>query len=228
MKPSAVLWDFDGTMVNTEVVWIASEIEVMRRYGVVWTYEQGIEMCGSAAPVTTRTLLDEAARQLGQPLDVVPEQFWAQVSGRVQQHLETNGPPWLPGAKELVSEISAAGVPMALASSSPPELLHAGLQHMPVGLFQTVVSGPEMPRGKPAPDAYLLAADRLGVDAADCVVIEDSVPGAASGRAAGAVVIGVPCMHPLPDAPGQINLGSLAGLTLGDLTRIWHEVRAGE
>ena len=150
------------------------------------------------------------------------------MSGRVQQHLETNGPPWLPGDKELVSEISAAGVPMALVSSSPPELLHAGLQHMPVGLFQTVVSGPEMPRGKPAPDAYLLAADRLGVDAADCVVIEDSVPGAASGRAAGAVVIGVPCMHPLPDAPVQINLGSLAGLTLGDLTRIWHEVRAGE
>lgn len=227
IKPSAVLWDFDGTMVNTEVVWIASEIAVMSRYGVQWTYEQGAAGCGSAASDAIRMLLGEAARQLGEPLDVEPDAFWAEVAGNVQHHLETQGPPWLPGARELLTELSDAGVPMALVSSSPPDLLNAGLQHMPRGLFATVVSGPEMPRGKPAPDSYLMAAERLGVEAADCVVIEDSLPGTAAGRASGAVVVAVPCMHPLPTAAGQVNLESLAGLTRVGLSQIWHEVRSG-
>ena len=146
----------------------------------------------------------------------------------VLRHLETMGPPWRPGVPELLADLSNRGVPMAVVSASPPELLNAGLQQLPDGFFSTVVSGPEMPRGKPAPDAYLMAAERLGVETFDCIVVEDSVPGTAAGRASGAVVIAVPAMLPLPTAPGQVNLDTLAGLTVDDMSRIWHEVRASE
>lgn len=227
MKPSAVLWDFDGTLLDTEEVWITSEIAVMASYGAVWTREQGVLMCGTAAGESTEILLEEAAAQLGQRPDVVPDSFWAQVSDGVIRHVEQDGLPWRPGARELLHALADQDVPMAVVSASPMELLDAGLNQMTPGLFATVISGPEMPRSKPAPDSYLMAAERLGVDPRDCVVIEDSMPGVTAGRAAGAVVVAVPCMHPLPTAPGQVNLDSLAGLTPGDLRRIWHQVRAG-
>lgn len=226
IRPSAVLWDFDGTLVDTEEVWIQTEIEVMARYGVAWSYEQGVALCGASGPATMRAMLAEASVQLGEPLHVEPDEFWSQIADDVRHHLETKGPPWLPGVQELVAELSARNTPMAVVSASPPELLDAGLRHLPPGTFSTVVSGPEMPRGKPAPDAYLMAAERLGIAAFDCIVVEDSLPGTAAGRASGAVVIAVPGMVPLPTAPGQVNLDTLAGLTADDLSRIWHEVRA--
>ena len=224
-RPSAVLWDFDGTMLDTEKVWIASEIQVMADYGAQWTYERGLALCGSAAAVSSRLLHDEITAQLGRPPKESPESLWARVYLRVKRYLEDEGLPWLPGARELVESLSELDVPMAVVSASPPDLIGAGLDQMPAHWFRTVVSGPEMPRGKPAPDSYLMAADRLGVPSPDCIVIEDSVPGTTAGRAAGAVVIAVPCMHPLPTAEGQVNLDSLAGLGPEDLTRIWYEVR---
>lgn len=227
-RPSAVLWDFDGTLVDTEEVWVQTEIEVMARYGVAWSYEQGVALCGASGPATMRAMWAEATSQLGEPLDIAPEAFWSQVPEGVLRHLETMGPPWRPGVPELLADLSNRGVPMAVVSASPPELLNAGLQQLPDGFFGTMVSGPEMPRGKPAPDAYLMAAERLGVETFDCIVVEDSVPGTAAGRASGAVVIAVPAMLPLPTAPGQVNLDTLAGLTVDDMSRIWHEVRASE
>lgn len=224
-RPSAVLWDYDGTLLDTEPVWIRSEIAVMASYGADWTYEQGVKICGVSASTSSKILLDTAAGQLGRRPDVDPEHFWSQVSSAVQQYVEEQGPPWRPGAQELVHALFELDVPMALVSASPRSLLEAGLNQMTPDLFSTVISGPEMPRSKPAPDSYLMAADRLDVDPHECIVIEDSVSGVTAGRAAGAVVIAVPCMHPLPTATGQVNLDSLAGITPADLTRIWHQVR---
>lgn len=224
-KPTAVLWDYDGTLLETEEVWITSEIEVMRSIGVVWTYEQGLQMCGASSSITVTTMLDVAEEQLGRRPDVHPEVFFEQVYRGVAQHIQTGELPWRPGALELLEGLNDRGVPMAVVSASPPDLLQAGLRRMPGGLFATAISGPEMPRSKPAPDGYLMAADRLGVDPYDCIVIEDSIPGTTAGRAAGAVVIAVPCMTPLPTAAGQVNIDTLAGLGPDDLTRIWHHVR---
>lgn len=225
MRPSAVLWDYDGTLLDTEPVWIDSEIIVMASYGALWTHEQGVTLCGTSASKSAEILLDAVAAQLGRRPDVHPQYFWSQISAGVRRHVEEEGPPWRPGAQELLHALADLDVPMAVVSASPKDLLDAGINQMTPGLFSTVISGPEMPRSKPAPDSYLMAADRLGVDPFDCIVVEDSLPGITAGRAAGAVVVAVPCMHPLPTATGQVNLDSLAGLTPQDLSRIWHDVR---
>lgn len=227
MKPTAVLWDFDGTLLNTEPIWVRSETELMAEYGVDWTWEQGVEQCGTAWHVSTAAMLQEAEHQLGRRPDVDPWNLYQAMYNRVIEHLVNDGLPWLPGAEELVAELSERGVPMAVVSASPMELLDAGISQMPPGTFKTVVFGREVANGKPAPDGYLLAAERLGVDARDSIVIEDSASGTAAGRAAGAAVIGVPCMHELHEFPGQVNLPSLAGVTFDDLSRIWHELNGG-
>ena len=227
-KPAAVLWDFDGTLLDSEKIWIMAEAEALGAYGVAWSYEQGVALCGTPWDVSTAAMLAEAERQLGQPLDVDPLDLYEVTYQRVVQHLLNDGLPWLPGARELLDDCREQGVPMAIVSASPLELLEAGTSQMPPGSFQVVVPGTEVPRSKPAPDGYLMAAERLGVAASDCVVIEDSNPGTAAGRAAGAAVIAVPSMHPLETAPGQLNLDSLAGLDYAGLGRIWHELKGGD
>lgn len=227
IKPAAVLWDFDGTLLDTEKVWIVAEAETLAEHGVDWTYEQGVELCGTPWDVSTAALLAESERQLGAPLAIEPRALYTTIYQHVVQHLLTDGLPWLPGARELLDECRELGVPMAIVSASPMELLDAGISQMPPGTFKAVVSGEQVPRSKPAPDGYLMAAERLGVDARDCVVIEDSGPGTAAGRAAGAAVIAVPLMHPLDTAPGQVNLDSLTGVDYAELGRIWQQLNGG-
>lgn len=222
-RPSAVLWDFDGTLLDTEKLWIASQADVLAEHGLAWSFEEGRQLCGASAEVSLAAIYDHAERH-GVQLPAEPEELWRKVHEGVKTRL-AEGLPWLPGVEALLAALADLGVPMAIVSASPADLLAAGVAQMPAGLFQTIISGPEMPRGKPAPDSYLMAVDRLGVAASDCIVIEDSVPGITAGLTAGAVVIAVPNLVPLPTAPGQLNLDSLAGLRPADLTKIWHEMR---
>ena len=227
LAPGAVLWDFDGTLVDSERLWIFATQEVLGAFGVRWTHEQGVALCGSSQEVATRIWLGEAHQQLGRPLDIGATELYDAIYGWVVEYLRAEPLPWLPRVPELLGECRDAGIPMAVVSASPLDLLMAGIAKMPPGSFQAVLPGPQLPRPKPAPDGYLLAAERLGVAITDCVVIEDSVAGTAAGRAAGAAVLGVACMHPLDDAPGQINLASLAGVDLAGLTRYRQAIAGG-
>lgn len=227
-KPNAVLWDFDGTLLDTEPLWMASEKRVMASYGADWTTEQALQLVGMPQDHNTKIMLDHIAAQVGSRPDVDPAEFWRQVSGGVGETLATGELPWRPGALELLAELHELGTPMALVSASPRELLAAGVAGMIPGVFSTIVSGDELANGKPAPDGYLRAADQLNVDSYDCVVIEDSLPGVQAGRASGAVVVAVPCAKPLPLWDGQINLDSLAGITVDDLNSFWYEVRRAQ
>ena len=101
------------------------------------------------------------------------------------------------------------------------------VQALPVGSFHTVVSGEEVSRGKPHPDPYLLAADRLGVAAPDCIAIEDSVTGATSARDAGCAVLVVPAAASVEGLSGVTFRASLVGMSLAGLAELLHEHRAG-
>lgn len=218
--PQAVLWDFDGTLVNSEVVWVQAEIDLFAEYGVSWTYEQGVEYCGSSRDVSMPAFFAWAESQ-GKPLPFTQQEFYEKLYSMVRDHIATVDPlPWLPGAEDLVNELADRGIPQAIVSASPIDLVLAGVNRMRDDAFQVVIPGEEMPRGKPAPDGYLLAAERLGVDPKRCVVIEDSLYGTQSGVAAGAAVIAVPCMHPLPIADGQHQLKSLVGVDVHKLGEI--------
>jgi HAD superfamily hydrolase (TIGR01509 family) len=126
--------------------------------------------------------------------------------------------PWQPGARELLAAVAALGVPQALVTSSYREL--ADPFAATAALFDVVVAGDDVSAPKPDPEPYLTAAERLGVDIARCVVVEDSPTGITSGAASGARVLAVEVFREIPDLPGLSVTGSLADVTVDDLLRI--------
>ncbi|MCL2316426.1 MAG: HAD family phosphatase [Actinomycetia bacterium] len=226
--PLAVLLDYDGTLVDTEPLWIQGEIDLLTGYGVPWTYEQGRLLCGTSREVSMAALLAAMAEH-GRDGDVDPDAFYDQLWRTVDVRAHADGLPWLPGAVDLLAGLAEAGVPCALVSASPRPMLDSALASFGRHSISVVIAGGDMPEAKPAPDGYLMAAERLGVDPADCLVIEDTEAGTAAGRAAGAVVVAVPRMRALPPSPGQVNLaGGLAGVTPDRLRELYAQVRAGE
>ena len=119
---------------------------------------------------------------------------------------------WRPGARELLASFGDAGIPCALVSASYRVLLDAVLDRLPAGSFQASVAGDEVAWGKPHPEPYEKACRLLGVDARHCVVFEDSATGARSANAAGALVVAVPNLVPVPAAPRRLQIESLVEL----------------
>lgn len=128
----------------------------------------------------------------------------------------------LPGARELLAALQARGIPRAIASSTERANLDLPLDHMGLrGFFDAIVSGEEVPQGKPDPAVFLLAAQRLGVAPGDCVVIEDALVGIEAARRAGMRVIAVATTNPLAAlGPADAAVESLADLTVDRLAAV--------
>ena len=215
--PAAILWDFDGTLIDTEPTWVRVEQELLSGYGVDWTVEQGAALSGTSWQYATQKLIDATGDG---SLDLWD--FYVQRYTRVAQHLREAGDlPWRPGAEALLEDLYRRRVPCGVVSQSPRELLDAGLERIKPGRLQVVVTGDDLAAGKPDPMGFLMAAARLGVRASDCLVIEDSPAGCEAGRRAGAVVLGVPCMTPLDPGPRTIIQDTLVGLDTQSLARLW-------
>ncbi|MEZ0493114.1 HAD family hydrolase [Kineococcus sp. TBRC 1896] len=214
--PAAVLWDMDGTLVDTEPHWIAAETSLLGRYGAAWSHEQALALVGSALPDSGRVLAEHVERSTGVVLDAgaVVDELVEAVIAQVRAAVV-----WRPGALDLLGALGEAGVPCALVTMSYRNLAGTVAAMLP-GAFSVVVAGDEVERGKPAPDPYLRAAELLGVDPGDCVVVEDSPTGVASGEAAGAHVLACPHMVPIPAAPGRSRVASLAEVDVAALGRI--------
>jgi HAD superfamily hydrolase (TIGR01509 family) len=128
--------------------------------------------------------------------------------------------PWRPGAVELLTVLRDARVPCAMVTMSYARLAATLVAKLPDGTFAAVVTGDQVQDGKPHPEAYLTAAERVGVDPARCVAIEDSPTGVASARAAGCPVLAVPHHVPIEPGPGVTFAGSLTGLAVADLAAL--------
>lgn len=208
--PAAVLWDMDGTLVNTEPLWMAAETELVESWGGTWTHEDGLTLVGNPMKVSGQILQD---RGVGLSVDEIVDFLNERVAAAVAEDT-----PWQAGGRELLAALAAAGVPQALVTSSYLELAEPFARV--AGVFATVVAGDEVERPKPDPQPYLLAAEQLGVDIADCVVVEDSPTGITSGVAAGARVLAVEVFRELPDIEGLNKTGSLVDVSLDDFARI--------
>lgn len=208
--PAAVLWDMDGTLIDTEPYWIAAETELVESFGGVWTHEDGAALVGSPMPVSAGVL---QARGVDLSVEEITEFLNARVRAGVAA-----GVPWQPGAEDLLRAVHAAGVPMALVTSSYRVLADPFADV--VGLFDVVVAGDDVTHAKPDPEPYLTAARLLGVPVEQCVAFEDSRSGVASAVASGAHVVAVEVMQALADRPGLSRVGSLADVTLADVARI--------
>lgn len=206
----AVLWDMDGTLVDTEPVWIAAEYALAARHGATWSDEHALDLVGRDLVTSGGYIRDHMG------LEMTPEQvvetLLDHVVGAVRDEVE-----WRPGARELLAEQRSAGVPAALVTMSYRRLADAVVEALPPGTFGAVVVGDEVGNGKPHPEPYLTAARRLGVHPARCVAIEDSPPGAESAQAAGCHVLAVPHQVGIPASPDRTIRPGLAGVTLSDL-----------
>src|SRR5450631_3815517 len=208
--PSAVLWDMDGTLVDTEPYWIAEEHALVERHGGVWTDEHAHQLVGNDLLVSAEYILAHSPIELT-PHEVV-DALLAGVVARVADHV-----PWRPGARELLAALVAQGVPCALVTMSWESLATAVVKNLPAGSFTAVITGDVVSHGKPHPEPYLAAARLLGVDLGACIAIEDSQPGVASAVAAGIPTIAVPHHVEVPETIGAVQISTLAGLEPKDL-----------
>ena len=212
-RPAAVLWDFDGTLADTEPSWFAAEFALAAEHGAVWTDADAHALVGFELIESGRYIHE----QMG--LDLPPEEIVEQLLDRVVADVR-RGITWRPGACELLAALRAESVPCALVTMSYTRLVDAALEQLPAGSFDVLVTGDAVAHGKPHPEAYLTAAERLGVDPAACVAIEDSPAGAASAEAAGAHVLVVPHHVDVPTGPGRTLVASLAGLAVADVAAL--------
>lgn len=203
--PAAVLWDMDGTLVDTEPLWISSERALVERHGGTWTDEDSKALVGSDLLAAG----DYIRRRGALPLTAaeVVEHLLSEVLEEVKK-----GATWRPGAPELLAELRSLNIPCGLVTMSYRVLAEAVITQLPAATFATVVTGDVVSRGKPHPEPYLTAAAELGVPPADCVVIEDSPTGAASGVAAGMRVLGVPNTVSVEPQDGMVVIESLMGI----------------
>ena len=219
--PQAVLWDFDGTLADTEPLWIAAEFEIIEgELGEPWSMAHAEQLVGSDLIDSATYMLNTIGRT-----DLEPAWMVKQLLTRVVHGMESAAElPWRPGALDLLAALRAAGTPCALVSASYRVLLDAVLERLPEGSFAVSVGGDEVTKGKPHPEPYEKACALLGVDARSCVVLEDSATGARAGNAAGAVVVGIPNVVQIPPAPRRVTVPSLAGLDPDRLTDLYAQV----
>ncbi|MGO4782296.1 HAD family hydrolase [Cryobacterium sp. W22_MBD10_FK3] len=217
--PAAVLWDMDGTLVDTEPYWMRAEHELVESFGGVWTHTDAMLLVGSG-------LLGSAAILQNRGVNLSAEAIVDRLTTRVQEQLASAGVPWRPGAHELLTELHGAGVPMALVTMSEQRMARQISAIVGFDAFTTIISGDMVQQSKPHPEAYLTAAGTLGVDPVHCVAIEDSLPGVAAAVASGAVVIAVPHMVPLEASEHYTLVQSLTGSSLATLTEVYRSKRS--
>jgi HAD superfamily hydrolase (TIGR01509 family) len=203
--PAAVLWDMDGTLVDTEPYWIATEFAMAEKYGGTWSQEHALNLVGKA-------LLDSGAYirdHMG--IDRTPQEIVDELLDGVVARVEESV-PWRPGARELLTDLEAHGIPCALVTMSWQRFVAPILALLPDRTFVTVVTGDRVEFGKPHPEPYLTAAAELGVRPEDCIAIEDSNTGAKSAVAAGCTVLCVPHHVPILEGEGRVFADTLSGL----------------
>jgi HAD superfamily hydrolase (TIGR01509 family) len=206
----AVLWDMDGTLVDTEPYWIDTERAMAEKYGATWTDADAMELVGS-------DLLDSGAyikRVMG--LDLSPGEVVEELLDGVVVMVEREV-PWRPGAVELLTSLAEAGVRCGLVTMSYERFVAPILAQLPPETFRVVVTGDQVARGKPHPEPYLTAAAALGVPPEECVAIEDSNTGAKSAEAAGCLVLVVENHVPVLEGPRRVFRETLDGLSVDDL-----------
>jgi len=212
----AVVFDMDGVLIDSEPVWEEVRRALVAERGGRWQADSQRRLMGMSTAEWSRYLASDLG--VGLPPDEVARSVIARMVERYRARL-----PLLPGAAAAVRRM-AARWPLGLASSSPRSLIDAVLARAGLdGLFAVTVSTEEVPHGKPAPDVYVQAALRLGVQPTRCAAVEDSTNGLRSAHAAGCRVIAVP----RPEFPPEQDALALAARTLSGLDELTVELVAG-
>jgi HAD superfamily hydrolase (TIGR01509 family) len=215
---AAVLFDMDGLLVDTEPLWFEAETEVMERLGGPWTKQDQAALLGGSMERSVGYLLARATT----PAPPAAVERWlmeGMLAGAKAGRVTV-----LPGARELLAEVAAAGLPYALVTSSLRPFVEAVLAATGFR-FPVIVCGDDVPVTKPDPAPYQLAAKLLDVEPGRCVALEDSPNGVASATAAGCLVVAVPSFVAVPAAPGRLVVSSLTDVSLGNVRALASSIR---
>ena len=208
-----VLFDMDGTIIDSEPYWMRAERELVESFGGTWGEQQAYALVGSG-------LWNSASLLISAGVELEHEVIIDKLSARVREQI-SESVPWRPGARELMAEILQAGLPMALVTMSiglNARAVSAALdRELGQKVFSAIISADDVQRPKPDPEAYLAGAAAIGVDISDTLSFEDSSYGAASAFSAGSITIGIPLHVEIPQGSTHEQWESMAGTGLSDL-----------
>lgn len=215
LTPGAVLWDMDGTIVDTEPLWLSAQQGLVARHGLPpLTLAQDEQLVGASMDIAVRFF-----QQLGVPLGA--DQIVAELSMDVARGID-RALDWRPGARQLLRELRRNAVPTALVTNSGRLIVDEVLAQLHDHAFDAIVTGDDVVRGKPDPEPFLLAAGHLRLAPQRCIVVEDSLNGLGGAVAAECVPIGVPHAIELPPSPNYLVRPTLEGVAWRDLVD-WYD-----
>ncbi|WP_006245318.1 HAD family hydrolase [Mycolicibacterium tusciae] len=219
----AVLFDMDGTLVDSEKLWDISLTALYEHHGGRLTPQVRASMVGGSAEDTIRAVYKDLGLE-PDPAAMAESDRWLH---EYTAELFDDGLPWCPGARELLEALAAQRTPMALVTNTQRALTERALNSIGKHYFSASVCGDEVPQGKPAPDAYQRAAALLGLEPSECLAIEDSVTGTAAAEGAGCPVLVVPNDVEVPAGRRRAHLSSLAGVGVADLRQVYDQLSRG-
>lgn len=215
-----MLWDMDGTLVDSEKLWDLSLTALYESFGGEMSRQTRAALVGASAEETMVTVYTELGL-VHDPAAMADSIRWLHDT---TAELFDGGLPWCDGAREMLEALAAERTTMALVTNTQRELAERALNSIGRHYFSVTVCGDEVATGKPAPDPYLRAAQLLGVPPSECLAVEDSVTGAAAAESAGCAVLVVPNDVPVPGGHRRRHVDSLAGLDTAALRRIYAEI----
>ncbi|MER8156957.1 HAD family phosphatase [Streptomyces sp. NPDC094472] len=206
----AVLLDMDGTLVDTEGIWWDAEVAIFAELGHALAEEYRQVVVGGPMSRSAQFLIEATGAEiaLAELTGLLNSRFTELIDGTV---------PMLPGARRLLTELAAQGIPTALVSASHRRVMDRVLRSLGPEHFTLTVAGDEVERTKPHPDPYLFAAAGLAAEPGRCVVIEDTDTGVRAAEAAGCRVVAVPSVVPIEPTAGRTVVGSLEEVDLSFL-----------
>ena len=207
---SAILFDMDGTLIDSEPLWLEAEIEIMEELGCNWDQQDQINCLGGPIDKTENYMQERSN-------NIKPFGYFTEKLDDVMEKKLSTKLNLIPNALEIINDCKRSELKIALVTASSGRLMSAVLKRFPVGIFDTTVSYDDVKRSKPDPEPYLLASKTLGVDITNCVVIEDSLTGVQSGLSAGAQVIGIPHLVKMPSNPNLRVVESLSEINMDRL-----------
>jgi HAD superfamily hydrolase (TIGR01509 family) len=208
--PAAVLWDMDGTLIDSEPYWMRSEGAFAKANNSTWTEQDGLGLVGMSLFDSSKII----KKKVGSDLE--PEQIIQHLTDSVAAQLKQEI-LWRPGAKELLLLLRRKKVKTALVTMSLHRMAKQVVDAIGFDCFDVIVAGDDVRQGKPHPEPYLKAAELLGVKAQDCVAFEDSLTGLKSAEAAGTKAVGIKNIVEIPSQQGRVLWPTLEGVSMSDL-----------
>ncbi|MGO3147583.1 MAG: HAD family hydrolase [Leucobacter sp.] len=214
--PAAALWDMDGTIIDSEPLWLGAEVVMLERYGIPVPPNIHERLIGQGLTTAARVF-----QEFGVPLSV--DEIIEEWANGVVDGLAKTAPAWIPGALELLASFRELGIPNVLVTMSVRRIADAVLALLPAGTFVASITGDDVEFEKPHPDPYVRGAAALNVQASECIAFEDSIPGTASAVASGAFVIGIPNIVSLDGSDAHRVLPTLVDFDAIRMSALWEQ-----